>query len=338
MLKDEVKRMEKIDIVLPWVDPSDFKWQSEKNKYAKLVTGIEDMREIRFRDWDNLQYVFRSIEKFAPWVNQVHFITYGHVPKWLNLDCPKLHIVRHEDYIPKEYLPTFSSHIIELNMNKIPGLSEQFIYFNDDIFLIKPVLPNDFFVNGLPCDSNIPNLIVPVITNFSPIVFNSVSYINKHFSKRKSIKDHPGQWFNYKYGISGLVRAILFSPWEGYTGFYNHHLAVSYLKSTLDEVWLAEPNIMYETCKHHFRDNTDVNQYIFRFWQLASGKFHPYTLHGKYFKISNDNRKIIRFIQKHKGRMICINDDEFDGDFESVRNEINGVLNKIFPEKSCFEK
>lgn len=330
--------MSDIDIVIPWVDPSDPVWQNEKKKYQKNVTVDEDIREIRFRDWDNLQYVFRSIDKFAPWINRVHFVTFGHIPKWMNTNCPKLHIVHHEDFIPKEYLPLFSSHVIELNMNKIPGLSEKFIYFNDDIFLIRPVKATDFFVAGLPCDSNIPNLIVPVLTNFSPIVFNTVAYINKHFNKRQSLKAHPIKWFNFKYGPVGLIRGLLFAPWSNYTGFFNHHLAVSYLKSTLEEVWQAEPEIMHKTCTHRFRNNNDVNQYIFRFWQLASCKFHPSNLHGKYFKISNDNRKLIRFIRKRKGRMVCINDDEFTGDFEKIKREINSELEKLFPEKSNFEK
>ncbi|MDO5131368.1 MAG: Stealth CR1 domain-containing protein [Eubacteriales bacterium] len=328
---------QKIDIVIPWVDPGDPVWQKDKAKYSGTVTMEEDDRDIRYRDWDNLQYVFRSIDKYAPWVNKVHFITYGHLPKWLNTDCPKLHIVRHEDYIPAEYLPVFSSHVIELNMNRIEGLSEQFIYFNDDIFLIRPVKPEDFFRNGLPCDVNIPNLIVPVLSNFSPIVFNTVGIINRHFSKRQSMKKDPAKTFNLQYGASGMLRTLLFAPWGNYTGFYNPHVALSYLKSTLDEVWAAEPEILTETCRHRFRDNRDVNQYIFRFWQLASGRFTPYTLHGHYFKISGDNRRIIRFVEKKKYRMICINDDEFQGDFEKAKAEINGLLERTFPEKCSFE-
>ena len=122
---------DRIDIVIPWVDPSDPKWQMDRDKYSPRVTNEEDDREIRYRDWENLQFLFRGIEKYAPWVNKVHFITYGHLPKWLNVNAPKLNIVKHEDYIPKEYLPLFSSHGIELNMHRIEGLSEKFIYFND---------------------------------------------------------------------------------------------------------------------------------------------------------------------------------------------------------------
>ena len=69
----------------------------------------------------------------------------GHYPDWLNLDCPKLRFIKHEDYIPKKYLPTFNSHTIELNFNRIKELSERFVYFNDDMFIIDYMEKSDFF-------------------------------------------------------------------------------------------------------------------------------------------------------------------------------------------------
>ena len=122
-----------IDFVVTWVDGNDPIWQAEKAKYSPNKNA--DNRNVRFRDWDNMQYWFRAVEKFAPWVNKIHFVTYGHLPKWLNTDNPKLNIVKHSDFIPKEYLPTFSSHSIELNLHRIEGLAERFVYFNDDMFL-----------------------------------------------------------------------------------------------------------------------------------------------------------------------------------------------------------
>lgn len=326
-----------IDIVIPWVNPNDLEWQESKRKYQHNSEEI-DLREIRFRDWDNLKYVFRSIEKCAPWVRKVHFITCDQAPDWLNKNNPKLHLVNHSDYIPEEYLPTFSSHVIELNMHRIPGLSEKFIYINDDIFFLKDLKPTDFFRNGLPCDVNISNLIVPCRVNFAPIVFKTVAYINKHFNRRKAIKQRPGQFFNIKYGFAGLVSFFMFLKWEDYTGFYNHHLANSYLKSTLEKVWEEEPEILLETCSHRFRDNNDVNQYIFRFWQLASGEFSPNTLHGKYFKVNDgDNLGLRNYIRKKKGRMVCVNDDDSIVDFERVKRDINIELDRLYPDKCSFE-
>lgn len=142
-----------IDFVITWVNGNDPEWRKEKSLYSgdAISNSFElDIREERYRDWDNLQYWFRGVEKFAPWVRKIHFVTWGHLPKWLNLDNPKLHIVNHKDYIPKTFLPTFNSHTIEWNFHRISGLSEHFVYFNDDMFLLQKVEPGEFFKGGKP--------------------------------------------------------------------------------------------------------------------------------------------------------------------------------------------
>ena len=141
-----------LDFVITWVDGNDKEWQKEKWTYSAKndIISDNDDREERYRDWDNLQYWFRGIEKYAPWVRTIHFVTCGHLPAWLNTNHPKLHIVKHSDYIPKKYLPTFNSHTIEWNFHRIEGLSERFVYFNDDMFLFKPTSPEDFFLGNCP--------------------------------------------------------------------------------------------------------------------------------------------------------------------------------------------
>ena len=134
--------MSKIDFVIPWVDGSNLEWCKQKNEYSP--SQETDCGENRYRDMGLLRYWFRAVETYAPWVNKVHFITWGHLPQWLNTDCKKLNIVNHKDYIPEKYLPVFSSHPIELNIHRIKGLSEQFVYFNDDMFLNGRVEENFF--------------------------------------------------------------------------------------------------------------------------------------------------------------------------------------------------
>ncbi len=151
-----MENSDKIDIVITWVDGNDPEWIKQKiqnmpaEQQYKAATASH-----RFRDWDNAQYIFRGIEKYMPWVNRIHFVTWGHLPTWLNVDNPKLHIVNHRDFIPEEYLPTFNSNAIELNFHRIPGISEQFILFNDDTFVIGPTRPEDFFADGKPRDAAI---------------------------------------------------------------------------------------------------------------------------------------------------------------------------------------
>lgn len=109
--------MNEIDFVILWVDGNDPAWREEFVRTRQAEN--DDASEIRYRDWRNLHYWFRSAERFAPWVRKVHFITWGHLPAWLRRDHPKLHIVNHRDFIPAEYLPTFNSNTIELNIHQI---------------------------------------------------------------------------------------------------------------------------------------------------------------------------------------------------------------------------
>ena len=124
--------MKEIDIVVPWVDSSDPQWIQEFNRYAPQEKKKQDANPERYRDYGLMRFWFRGIEKFAPWARTVHFITNGQKPAWLNTKAGKLHWVQHNEYIPSELLPVFSSRPIDFYLHKIPGLSEQFVYFITD--------------------------------------------------------------------------------------------------------------------------------------------------------------------------------------------------------------
>lgn len=119
-------------------------FQYYKNLENKEINAKSANNDARFRDYDTFKYWFRAIEKNATWVNRIYLVTCGHLPKWLNVQHPKLTVVKHSDFIPEAYLPTFSSDTIALNLHRIKGLSENFVYFNDDMFLINPTKSTDF--------------------------------------------------------------------------------------------------------------------------------------------------------------------------------------------------
>lgn len=332
--------MEKIDIVLTWVDGSDLAWQKERMEYASLKRKKGDQSDavVRYRNWDNLQYVLRGIEKNMPWVNKVHLITYGHLPKWINKECKKLHIVRHEDYIPKEYLPTFNSNVIELNMHRIEGLSEYFINFNDDIFVIKKTEASDFFVNGKPCDSAVlsPQLIYR--GGICNTVVNNLEIINDYFSIR-DIKKNWKKWFDLTKYRTKSVRTFLFLQFSKIIGIYETHIAYSYCKSTFEEVWRKEKEELQATCKNKFRTKEDINHWLFRYWQLLSGDFEPRNINFGILKdVGTQIDDILKILHgKGKYKMICINDSDSLADFEKTKTIVNEALDTLFPEKSSFE-
>ncbi|XP_036153882.1 N-acetylglucosamine-1-phosphotransferase subunits alpha/beta isoform X3 [Myotis myotis] len=112
----------------------------------KLSKQDEDVSASRFEDNEELRYSLRSIERHAPWVRNIFIVTNGQIPSWLNLDNPRVTIVTHQDVFRNlSHLPTFSSPAIESHIHRIEGLSQKFIYLNDDVMFGKDVWPDDFY-------------------------------------------------------------------------------------------------------------------------------------------------------------------------------------------------
>lgn len=140
-----------IDFIITWVDMNDPKWQADFMKYSDNKDNTKNgVSEARFRDYGFLKYWFRGVEKFAPWVRKIHFVTSGQKPEWLDENNPKIHLVNHKDYIPEEFLPTYNSVVIERYLHKIPDLAEHFVYFNDDFYITSTIGTERFFKMGCP--------------------------------------------------------------------------------------------------------------------------------------------------------------------------------------------
>lgn len=329
---------EKIDFVVLWVDDSDKKWQEDKQKFSEL--DVNNITANKYRDWENFKYFFRGVEKFAPWVNNIFLITYGHVPSWLNTSHPKLKIVNHKDFIPNDCLPTFNSNAIEINLGRIKELSEKFVLFNDDIFLLKNTKPTDFFEKGLPKDNLLEYIdVIPFYgETFQNFLLNNKGIINSHFSKKKQSKENFFKRYNYKYGIRHNIINLELSKWkEGYTGFYNPHITQPHLKSTFLEIYEKEKEIVDLTSRNKFRSYYDISHYLMRYWNLVEGKFIPSKDIGKAFNINVDLKLIKKVIEKQKYKVACFNDSKEDIDFEYCKKELILSFDKILPEKSKFE-
>lgn len=328
-----------IDFVLPWVDGSDPVWRAEKAKY--MGEESSSVHSFDYQDWGLLPYWFRCIERNAPWVRHIYFVTWGHVPAWLNLDHPKLKIIKHTDYIPEKYLPTFSSHTIELNLHRIPGLSEHFVYFNDDTFLLKSVAPNFFFREGLPCDSAVINPVAPANKDcIANLMVTTTGVINENFSKRQVMRKNLGKWYNARY-FPLVFLNLMFLPWSRFVGLYESHLPTSMMKSTYNEVWEKEYELLDETCTRKFRDfKVDVNQWVMKNWQLASGNFAPRSIKcGKLVAIRNieDARKCSQTIRDSAYPMLCVNDHVSDVSYMQAAEIVRAAFDVKFSQKSRFE-
>ena len=334
--------MSNIDFVITWVDGRDPEWR--KRKEALSENSFEDEREERYRDWGLLPYWFRGVEKYAPWVGKIWFICDQNPPEWLNRDHPKLNIVRHEDYPPDEYRPAFSSHPIELNLHRIKGLSERFVYFNDDMFLLRPVKESMFFRRGLPCDSALLNTIptddlagVPDGRIFY-MFLNNASYINRDYDFRSCLKRNPLKWLHPAYG-KDLVRNAMLCIWPRLVGTVELHLPQAFLKRTFREAWEKDFDILDMTSRHHFRNDLDVNQWLVRLHHIMKGEFSVRKpIRNAVFTLGRDNEELARTVREQKIPMICINDASMDTQtYTDSKREIQAAFDALLPQPSMFE-
>lgn len=330
-----------IDFVILWVDGNDPAWQAEKSKYQPQKES-ENNSVNRYRDWGLLPYWFRAVEKFAPWVRKIHFVTWGHLPAFLNLNAPKLHIVRHDEFIPEEYLPTFSSHAIEMNIHRIPDLAEHFVYFNDDMFLLRKFQPEDFFKDGLPCTygGEVPVELFGNIGTWLHAVVNDLGIVNAHFPKRDAVAKYGKKYRDKRYRWKDNLRTLMLEKLypDYFTGFKNIHAPAAYLKESFRQVWKAEPDKLKATCKDRFRTSDNVNQWVILWWQIAGGQFSPAIIDNMVESITeNSIDRLCNTIKKQKHDYICLNDPDTDIAFDKLSEQLSSAFGQILPDKCSFE-
>ncbi|MCC8195500.1 MAG: Stealth CR1 domain-containing protein [Ruminococcus sp.] len=334
-----------IDFVISWVDGNDEDWLAKRQQYR--ATKGDDTRKRRVREWNNLQFLLRGIDKYANWVNHVYLLTPGHYPKWLDLDCERISVINQDILFPEELVPSFNNCAVELLMYKIPGLSEHFVYFNDDMFLLKKAKPEDFFKNGLPLDT----------VGFAPtqadykqdggkgqvygIAVMCTRLIAKRYTKQEILNNSKGKFYSPRNG-KDLIKTICMMPWHNITGFNETHTATSFLKSTFEEMWNLAEDDMVDTLNSRFRHEFNVAQWAVRFWQIATGKFEIRNPgFSKFYDVVylGDEKPVVDCITKGKTKVICINDNvDNDDEFDEIVTHVNKAFERKFPQESQFEK
>jgi len=138
------------------------------------------------------------------------------------------------------------------------------------------------------------------------------------------------------------IRTVLLAPWRAFPGFMNYHLPYSYKKSTYQEVWDLEEEILDSNCLEKFRTNNGMNHWVFTYWQLAKGDFYPRNPKiGKSFWIhenSNENTEAYNAIRNQSYKLICLNDSVSGNNFNMIKEELNNCFEDKLNESSSFEK
>lgn len=137
-----------IDAVYTWVNHEDKNW---KNLFEQTIRTYNSKSlpsatsDSRFTNRNEIYYSINALIKFAPWINKIFVVSNCTLPEEI-LSINKVVSVPHESvFLTDNHLPTFNSLAIESNLHHIEGLSDHYLYFNDDIFLCKPTQPEDFF-------------------------------------------------------------------------------------------------------------------------------------------------------------------------------------------------
>lgn len=309
--------MKKVDLVITYLNSNDEQWQKDYNYYKKLEIGTNVHKESdrqsfgveRTREWDNFRYWFRGVEKNCPWVNKVFLVVQNerHVPKWLDKNHPKLRIVYHEDYIPKELLPTFNALVISFYVSNIPDLSENFICLDDDMFFINPTpLEYLFDENGPILDVRREKFKLNTYNEWEQILNNNKRMLRKYMT--------PTTECQFKYS----------------------HLPDPTSKSIEQKIIKEHYDEFLNSFKDSkFRKTTNFMRFIFIDLPKI-GKPETDLERIKNFKYIHYDSKInLNDYSDYKA--ICVNDTEAMDDFNYCKEQLAKFLYYKLPEKSSFE-
>ena len=307
-----------IDFVYLWVDGNDPKWIAKRNACIGEPSKDEKNCKGRYVSNDELKYSLRSLEKYAPWIRKIFIVTDNQVPEWLDTTHPKIQIVDHTEILPAECLPCFNSVIIEHHLHKIPGLSEHFLYGNDDMYFNKPVTPDTFFVFFL---------------------LRIIRFIRRTFRKwyllfKTKVEGKPLR--NYLQTIHNAALLVEQKYGTYYSG-KTHHNIDAYLKSNYEHTRQVFDKEISATLTNHVRSMNDIQRNIYSYVPLAEKRAHmQYVTQRTSFRFHIDNRKLYRKFEKYNPMLFCMNDSQFANDDD--RKCAIDFLGKLFPEKSQFEK
>lgn len=321
-LKAPFDVVEPIDIVYTWVDDADQDWLASKQEWEsklkdQIETGSRSLHDERFRNRDELKYSLRSIEMFAPYVNKIYIVTAGQVPSWLNVEHDKIQIVDHTEIFPPECLPTFNSSAIETRLHHIEGLSERFIYFNDDVFLGRQTSATDFYYN------NGIMKFFPSTTSVSP----------------ETIGDDAEEYILADVNAINLFRDTYgFSPRN-----VMQHTPHPVFKSLLQELEDTFKNEFNACAMQKFRSAQDLRPIAFMHPHFASHKQKAviFPHEHRYLALWKPSiqGQMNNVLAKRSYMTFCVNDVGVPSDMVEYTNVITiKFLEEYFPYKSSFEK
>lgn len=308
-----------VDVVYTWVDGSDPAWQSSRAEWltverkAKKI-ALDATSKKRFRNRDELKYSLRSLYAYAPFVRQIFIVTNGQMPKWLKAH-PKITIVQHREICSQDNLPIFNSMAIEAVLHKIPGLSERYIYFNDDVFLGRGTYESDFFTE----EGNFKFFLGPSLLPSGKASKNEIAYFSACKNTNKLLDKH--------FGIMDRYEAA--------------HAPFPTFKSLVRSVERRFPSIFAQVSSHRFRSSDDytITNGLIPYVGCYSGKGTMVRVPHRtisYTADAKENSWQLEELRHNQYLFFCINDDDDKSSKKSAKL-LQQFFESYYPTKAPWE-
>lgn len=302
-----------VDLVVPFVDNGEYVWRKTFYDYCKKTKQYDRMGSIEGPRFDNpelFEYCLRCVDKFMPWIRKIHLIVSNieQVPEYINKE--KTHIVLHKDIIPEKYLPTFNSSMIEMFITNIEGLSEHFIYINDDMYALSPLSKEDFFTDD--------------------------GKIKMNFSI-KNILDNDNQFRRMCLnGFQHIAKALHYEVDE-HTFFKPSHSFTPMIKSHCIDCLDKIKELVYNNI-NSFRTEFDHNQYIYSSYEKIINNSVDSNIKFSYIDLNLDIDSIINKLTSNKYQIICINDTEIKNRSRLQIDTVKNTFRQILDSQTHVEK
>ncbi|MBT2566852.1 stealth family protein [Arthrobacter sp. ISL-85] len=308
-----------IDIVFSWVDGSSPEYIAARRAQQQgVVLGEGDDHEARFRQINELKYALRSVYMFAPWIRRIFIATDSPAPAWL-AEHPSVTIVRSEEFFSDpSVLPTHNSQAVECQLQHIEGLSEHFLYSNDDMFFGRPVGPDMFFTPG-------------GITKF--IEAETRIGLGENDAERSGFEN-----------AARVNRKLLWNRFGRITTRHLEHTAAPLRRSVVDQMEEEFPEEFRKTAASRFRaaDNISVTNSFYHYYALLTGRAVTQTA-AKVRYVDTTMRSGLKYLPKLLAKrnmdFFCLNDGSFPEVSADERAEVvTDFLERYFPIKAPWEK
>ncbi|WP_156723009.1 stealth family protein [Streptomyces apocyni] len=310
-----------VDVVYTWVDGNDAELTAKRDSYRTGLAPTASARETgasRYVSRDELKYSLRSLQMYGEFIRHVYIVTDGQTPSWLDPDAAGITVVDHKEiFADPSALPVFNSHAIGSQLHRIPGLSEHYLYFNDDVFLGRPVTAEHFFHgNGI---ARLP---------FSPSQFGTGD-------------PHPDEPAPSSAG-KNVRRLILDSHSRFITNKFMHtpHPQVRSVMQEIEERYADEVD---RTSRSRFRAPTDIAMAssLHHHYAYLTGRAVPGTYHFRYVHLGKDDmeQRLAELLRTRRFDFFCLNDVDLPAeDRQRVDEQAQEFMESYFPYPSSFER